>query len=103
MLKLMRRLSILITLCSALAVVTSISGVRVEARNNCATCFTACEQEYNACEEWGAGCPYDNDNETFPSQSFWFTFGGINCPSYYAGDCAAAQRHCSIDCADNCL
>lgn len=102
MLKLMRRLLILIALCSALAVVTSTGGVRVQARDNCMSCFAACDQEYDACMEWGMGCPYANEGACFPSQSYWFTISGINCASYAAGDCGAAQRNCSVDCADSC-
>ena len=102
MLKLMRKLLILMILCLALVVVTSTRSVRVKARVNCAPCFAACDQELAACNEWGMGCPYPNEGEIYISESYWFRAWGINCASYAAGDCAAAYRLCSSDCADNC-
>lgn len=100
MLKLMRQLLVLTILSSALFVVTSTTSVSVQARS--CPCFTACEQEWAACEEWGLGCPYPNEGEIYISDSPWFMAWGINCASYAAGDCYAAFRLCSNDCAENC-
>lgn len=101
MLKLTRRLLVLTILCAVLFVVTSTPGVSVQARS-CQSCFTACDQEWEACEEWGLGCPYPNEGEIYISQSYWFMAWGINCASYAAGDCYAAFRLCSNTCAENC-
>lgn len=99
--RLTRKLFTLAVLCIALFTL-SAPDVTVEARFNCASCFSACDQELAACNEWGSGCPYPNEGEIYLSDSGWFRTMSINCASYAAGDCYAAYRLCSSDCADNC-
>lgn len=103
MLKLMRKILILAALCSAFIAVPT-PGVKVKAQmNNCAACFAACDQERTSCFEWGMGCPYPNENEFYPSESYWFRVGPITCSGYYYGDCETAYRNCSADCFNFCV
>jgi hypothetical protein len=99
--RLTRKLLTLAVLCIALFTL-STPDAAVKAQVNC-SCFSACDQELAACEQWGQGCPYPNEGEIYQSDSPWFRTLSINCASYAAGDCSLAYRLCSSDCAENCV
>jgi hypothetical protein len=95
--KLVARLLMLVVLVSCLALVSASDLTRVVHASPCTDCWDGCAAEDSLCDDYCAGCPYE-DEHTF------FTTSGhtVNC----AGGVAECMNNChyaEMICDDNCM